>query len=198
MLDAPLTCFLDLLFTFFYPEVHIPYRVQCFCSSINSHWTLVWTLFEQLSSTLCTFSKFWLKHSTPMEPGLCLSHTQSSQNAQETETMCQTPYLSAVGALLYLATTTRPDIAYTVGILTRFNSNPGWAHWLTIKHLLWYIKCTLDYAITYSPDPSQPETFITFSDADHGVNIGCLCTSCCVVWHISSDYFSFFLSRLIR
>jgi len=106
--------------------------------------------------------------STPMEPGLRLSHTQSPQNAQEANIMRQTPYLSAVGALMYLATTTRPDIAYTVGVLARFNSNPGWTHWLAVKHLLRYIKGTLDYAITYSPDPSQPETFITFSDADHG------------------------------
>ena len=106
--------------------------------------------------------------STPMEPGLRLSRTQSLQNAQESATMCQTPYLSAVGALMYLATTTRPDIAYTVGVLARFNCNPGWVHWLAVKHLLRYIKGTIDYSITYSPDPSQPETFITFSDADHG------------------------------
>ena len=106
--------------------------------------------------------------STPMEPGLHLSPTQSPQNAQESATMCQNPYLSAVGALMYLATTTCPGIAYTVGVLNRFNSNPGWAHWLAVKHLLCYIKGTLDYSITHSPDPLQPETFITFSDADHG------------------------------
>ena len=52
--------------------------------------------------------------STPMEPGLRLSHTQSPQDAQESATMHQTPYLSAVGALMYLAPTTHPDIAYTV------------------------------------------------------------------------------------
>ena len=113
--------------------------------------------------------------STPMEPGLHLSHTHSPQNAQEAETMHQTPYLSAVGAVMYLATTTRPDITYTVGVLARFNSNTGWTHWLAIKHLLHYMKATLDYPITYSPDPAQPETFIMFSDADHG---GCKDTGC--------------------
>ena len=41
---------------------------------------------------------------------------------------------------MYFATTTCPDIAYTAGVLARFNSNPGWAHWLAIKHLLCYIK----------------------------------------------------------
>ena len=76
---------------------------------------------------------------------------------------------------MYLATTTHSDIAYTVGVLTRFNSNPGWACWLPVKHLLHYIKGTLDHCITYFPDPLQPEVFITFSDADHG---GCKDTGC--------------------
>ena len=30
------------------------------------------------------------------------------------------------------------------------------------------------------------------------VDIGCLCTSCCLMWRFFSDYFSCFLSRLIR
>ena len=32
-----------------------------------SHWTLVWTLSEQLSSTLCASSKFWLEQNTCYE-----------------------------------------------------------------------------------------------------------------------------------
>jgi hypothetical protein len=69
---------------------------------------------------------------------------------------------------MYLATSTRPDIAYTVGCLARFNSNPGIVHWHAVKHLLRYLKGTADYSITYAPDPSSPELFSTFSDADHG------------------------------
>jgi hypothetical protein len=44
------------------------------------------------------------------------------------------PYLSAVGSLMYLAVTTRPDIAYSVGVLAHFNSNPGPSHWKAVKH----------------------------------------------------------------
>jgi len=32
-----------------------------------SHWTLVWTLSEQLSSTLCASSKFWLEQLSPAQ-----------------------------------------------------------------------------------------------------------------------------------
>jgi len=89
--------------------------------------------------------------------------------------MKSVPYLAAVGALMYLATTTRPDIAYTVGYLARFNSNPGLAHWQAVKHLLHYLKGTADFGITYAPDPHFSELFSTFSDVDHG---GCKDTRC--------------------
>ena len=55
------------------------------------------------------------------------------------------PYIQATGALLYLALCTRPDIAYLVGVLCRFNSNPGPAHWKAVKHLLRYVRGTLDH-----------------------------------------------------
>jgi len=82
--------------------------------------------------------------------------------------MKSVPYLAAVGALMYLATSTHPDIAYTVGCLARFNSNPGIAHWHAVKHLLRYLKGTADYSITYAPDFSSSELFRTYSDAVHG------------------------------
>ena len=79
------------------------------------------------------------------------------------------PYVSAVGALLYLATATRPDIAYTVSTLCRFNSNPGMEHWKAVKHLMRYIKGTVDMKLTYSPSPSRSdEPFVSYTDADHG------------------------------
>jgi hypothetical protein len=64
-------------------------------------------------------------------------------------------YGGTIGSLQYLSCTTRPDIAYTVGQLASFTSDPGVAHWHAIKHLLRYIKGTMAYAITYAPDPSM-------------------------------------------
>jgi hypothetical protein len=106
--------------------------------------------------------------STPMQPNLRLSRSQCPQTQEEVDFMKTMPYLAAVGALMYLATSTRPDIAYAVGYLARFNSNPGIAHWQAVKHLLRYLKGTIDYSITYAPDPHSSELFSTFSDADHG------------------------------
>jgi hypothetical protein len=106
--------------------------------------------------------------STPMQPSSRLSCSQCPQVPEEVEFMKGIPYLAAVGALMYLATSTHPDIAYTIGCLARFNSNPGIVHWHAVKHLLRYLKGTADYSITYAPDPSSSELFSTFSDADHG------------------------------
>ena len=70
---------------------------------------------------------------------------------------------------MYLALTTRPDIAFAAGVLARFNSNPGLSHWQAVKHLLRYLKGTMNHQIVYQPSDS-PEPFITYSDADHGGN----------------------------
>lgn len=104
--------------------------------------------------------------STPMDPGLVLQKTQS-MSEEDKEFMSKAPYLSAVGSLTYLAQSTRPDIAYAVGVLARYNSNPSPIHWKAIKHLFRYLKDTKDYKLVYKPDGSQ-EIFITYSDANHG------------------------------
>jgi hypothetical protein len=80
------------------------------------------------------------------------------------------PYVSAVGALMYLAIATRPDIAYSVGVLCRFMAQPGSAHWKVVKHLFRYLRGTCDYRLTYAPNPSLQELFLTYSDADHSSN----------------------------
>ena len=84
--------------------------------------------------------------------------------------MKQVPYRQLVGALMYLAVATRPDIAYAVGVLGRFSSNPSPSHWKAAKHLCRYLQGTKDYRLTYAPDPKSPGMFTTFCDADHGGN----------------------------
>lgn len=105
--------------------------------------------------------------STPMLPGLTLTKEMGA-TAEEEVQKYHGIYISAVGCLLYLATQTRPDISYTVGLLARFNSNPGEAHWKAVKHLMRYIKGTLDFCLTYSKSASLPHPFIVYTDADHG------------------------------
>jgi hypothetical protein len=68
---------------------------------------------------------------------------------------------------MYLAIMTCPDIVHAVGILCRFMSKPGSAHWKAAKHLFCYLRGCVNYHLTYAPDPSSSQLFTTYSNADH-------------------------------
>jgi len=54
--------------------------------------------------------------------------------------MKNVPYASAVGSIMYAQVCTRPDIAYAVGVLGRYQSNPGLDHWKAAKKVLRYLQ----------------------------------------------------------
>ena len=58
------------------------------------------------------------------------------------EEMGRIQYASAVGSLMYAMLCTRPDIYYAVGVVSRFQSNPGLNHWIAVKHILKYLRRT--------------------------------------------------------
>ena len=63
-------------------------------------------------------------------------------------------YRSAIGSLMYLAVCTRPDIAAAVSSLSRFNANPGRAHWEGIQHVLRYLQGTSGEGLCYKKGES--------------------------------------------
>ena len=65
---------------------------------------------------------------------------------------------------MYLATCTRPDIAYAVGTLARFCSKPNQSHWTAAKHVLRYLRGTSNFGILFGGnDTCAP---VGYSDAD--------------------------------
>jgi hypothetical protein len=55
-----------------------------------------------------------------------------------------------------------------VDFLIRFNSNPGPKHWEAVKHLMRYLKGTLDYKLTFGGQDLEEAKFTTYCDASHG------------------------------
>ena len=58
-------------------------------------------------------------------------------------------FCSAVGALSYLSTATRPDISFAVSSLFQFLKRPGIAYWEAFTHVLRYLNGITNYALTY-------------------------------------------------
>ena len=56
-----------------------------------------------------------------------------------------------IGCLLYL-TASRPDIAFSVGVCSRFQSNPKVSHLNAVKRIIKYVGGTCDYGLFYSKE----------------------------------------------
>jgi hypothetical protein len=115
--------------------------------------------------------------STPLDPGTRLNTSLTPSTPAEVAFMCTVDYVGAVGALMYLAIVTRPDIAYAVRVLCRFMANPGPEHWKAAKHLLCYVAGTVDFCLLYKLDPNMPNLFCTFSNADLASNVDTSCST---------------------
>ncbi len=108
----------------------------------------------------------------------------------EEEPADQAQYQAAVGCcLLYLSTKTRPDVAFAVGNVARFCSDPSPSpspspsqiHWTAVKRILRYLQGTTDLGIMYQQErylqgttdlgimyQQERQPCIRFSDADWG------------------------------
>ena len=79
------------------------------------------------------------------------------------------PYLSVIGALMYLANSTRPDISFTVD-LARSSQAPTRRHWSGVKRVLRYLKGTEDYGLFYARQNSSDGRDQTDPSDCHPVN----------------------------
>jgi transposase InsO family protein len=82
---------------------------------------------------------------TPMETNLKLLVDTSS------ELVDATLYRQIIGSLMYL-TNTRPDICFVVNTLSQYLVEPRRVHLVAAKHVMRYLKGTLDYGLCYTGD----------------------------------------------
>ncbi|KAK2982880.1 hypothetical protein RJ640_003498 [Escallonia rubra] len=85
----------------------------------------------------------------PVVKGDKFSLLQCPRNQLEQDEMERIPYTSVVGSLIYAQVCTRPDIAYVIGMLGRYQINPGMSHWKAAKKVMRYLQGTKDFMLTY-------------------------------------------------
>lgn len=99
---------------------------------------------------------------TPMMFGAKLSKNE------EGEKVDPTLFKSLVGCLRYL-TCTRPDILFSVGIISRFMEVPTTNHMKVAKRILRYLKGTIDFGLFYSS--SKGFQLVGYCDSDFAGDI---------------------------
>lgn len=90
--------------------------------------------------------------STSMGSHFKLSSTREDLRSEIHRVMESVPYSSAVGSLMYSMIGTLPDIAYGVGLVSRFMSAPSQVHWDAVKWLMRYIRGTTELKLTFKKD----------------------------------------------
>ena len=87
---------------------------------------------------------------TPLADKLDLTKDQLPEDgSNEQQQMLRHDYRGQVGIFAYLSRSTRPDLALPADLLSRFLSNPQFAHWQAAKHVLRYLRGTADVGITF-------------------------------------------------
>jgi hypothetical protein len=96
---------------------------------------------------------------TPMECQLKLSKLKDG------EVLDPTGYRSVIGSLRYIVNT-GPDLAFSVGVVSRYMEAPGKEHWAAVKHILRYLKGTMGYGCKYQRGAELKPILIGYIDSD--------------------------------
>ena len=100
---------------------------------------------------------------TPMEERLKPSRDSTAEDVDATQ------YRRLVGSLRYLVHT-RPDLAFSVGYVSRFMQRPTTEHQQAVKRIIRYVAGTLDHGLYYPRCPGEAH-LVGYSDSDHGGDI---------------------------
>ncbi|KAJ9558789.1 hypothetical protein OSB04_013403 [Centaurea solstitialis] len=100
----------------------------------------------------------------PMQHGIVLSKTHCPVSSKDQDRMKSVPYASAIGSIMYAMLCTRPDVAYSVSVTSRYQQNPGEPHWVAVKNILKYLRRTKEMFLVFGG--TEDEISVTgYSDA---------------------------------
>ena len=115
-----------------------------------------------------TLVNFGMENCSPTDTPVCNSQKLTPGN-EDSERVDPQRHKSAVGSLLHFSTRTRPDIAYAVGIVARFSSDPCKQHWVAVKRIFRYLSGRTNLGLLFVAGKNKSdyaETCVGLSDAD--------------------------------
>ena len=98
-------------------------------------------------------------NAVPMSAGADLTKRKANEASAD-----KTTYAGCVGALMYLAAVTRPDLCTAVHMLAQHMADPAERHWTQLKGVLRYLAGTRALGITYG---TSEDKMAGWSDADY-------------------------------
>jgi hypothetical protein len=132
--------------------------------------------------------------STPADSNARLSAAMVPKSEGEKKKP-STEYRLVVGALLYLSTSTRPDISYSVSQVAKFCENPQPTHWNGVKRLLAWLGGKDEPVIGYTDadyagdlDDSKSTSGNIFFYKGGPVSWGCSKQTCIALSTTESEY----------
>lgn len=137
------------------------------CIGIRIHQNGSEIMLDQEVYTLEVLKRFGMEDCKPIGTPCDTNEKLSSVKVEAGDSLVgKVPYQEAVGSLLYLAQGTRPDISHAVNEVSRYNNNHGTVHWKAVKHILRYLRGTLNYKLRFFKGES--DELVGFSDANWG------------------------------
>jgi hypothetical protein len=123
----------------------------------------------------------------PVVKGDKFGEYQCPKNQYEKNNIKSVPYASAIGSIMYAQVCTRPDLAFTTGMLGRYQKNPGIDHWKTVKKAIRYLQGTKCLMLTYRR--YSPLQIVCYADADWGGCRDTLKSTSGYIFMLSGSYF---------
>ncbi|MBW0485653.1 hypothetical protein O181_025368 [Austropuccinia psidii MF-1] len=104
---------------------------------------------------------------TPLKPNLQLNI--ASREEEIVFANLKINYRSAIGALNYISTNTRPEITFSVSHLSRFLEKPGIIHWTVCLQFLRYLYHTKKLLLHYTKGGEKG--IVAYADAHWGNSV---------------------------
>ncbi len=106
--------------------------------------------------------------SVPFLKDLKLVLRENESGAGSKEMVDQKIYQSALGCLMYIMLSTRPDLAYAISVLSQFSKDPSMFHWKAMMQVFRYLNATKEIGLTYNKKEKQ---VFSYCDADFASNL---------------------------